>query len=306
MTDKTLFPFYVGPDAQGSYNNIDIASMFIGRGGKYFRISAAEDGIEFVEGSGAGAPTDADYVVETANGSLSAEVVLGTTVITTAAHASRQAAAKAGRIFLPNNGFYVERDTGAAWTSWGPIFQCTPPVSGDFAWDNQGTATEDTTYGGSYILAPPVAGAAVSLRLRYKSAPATPYTITALLLPHINQYNYNGCGLAFRESATGKIATCSFIYSGGWKIEIDKFINSTTYSATYTSWLTKSPSFIWLKIADNGTNRTGSWSMDGKHWHEVHSIGRTDFLTADQVGYFAQSQNATYPGGITLLSWKEE
>jgi len=66
-----------------------------------------------------GAPDSADYVVETANAGLSAESVLGTTVITTLAQASRQAAAKAGRLFLPSDGFTIQRDTGAACVPWG-------------------------------------------------------------------------------------------------------------------------------------------------------------------------------------------
>jgi hypothetical protein len=77
-------------------------------------LTARINGANVALGAGGGAPADAEYWVETANGSLSNEVVVGTTGITTAAYASRQAAAKAGRLFLPSNGFVVERDTGAA------------------------------------------------------------------------------------------------------------------------------------------------------------------------------------------------
>ena len=51
----------------------------------------------------------------------------------TAAYGSRPAAGNDGDLFLPNNGFYLERDTGAAWVPWGPIHPLTAPISGDFA-----------------------------------------------------------------------------------------------------------------------------------------------------------------------------
>jgi hypothetical protein len=60
-----------------------------------------------------------------------------------------------------------------------------------------------------------------------------------------------------------------------------------------------------IRIADNGTNRLCSYSVDGQNWFQFHSVGRTDFLTATEVGFFANDASNTYECGITLLSWKE-
>lgn len=255
-------------------------------------------------GAGGGAPVDADYVVETANGTLSAESVLGTTVITTAAYASRQAAAKAGRLFLPNNGFHVERDTGSVWAPWGPIYPMTPPVDGDFSWVNQGGSTVDTTNGGIFLLAP--ATALTNLRVRVKTAPSPPYTITAALLVRSPGINFAGVGLCFRQSSDGKLATLGLEHNNDWQVVAHKFTSATAFSANYTSLnLGTLFSPMFLQISDNNTNRIVRISTDGQHWQQIHSVTRTDFLTANQVGFYASADQATWDCGVTLLSWKE-
>ena len=256
---------------------------------------------------GGGAPTDADYIVETANAGLSAESVLGTTVVTTAAYASRQAAAKAGRLYLPSDGFYLERDTGAAWAPWGPIFPMTPPVAGDFAWINQGGASVDATYGGIYLLAP--AGAGDSFHIQKKAAPATPYTVTVAFLTHFHGANYQQVGMVLRQSSDGKLVAFVLSYNGGFRLSVDKFTNATTWSANYGyvplgSGLS-APVFMRVSDAGVGGARVCSWSADGRHFHAFHSVARNDFLIADEVGFTANANNAAYPAGVTLLSWKE-
>jgi hypothetical protein len=44
-------------------------------------------------------------------------------------------------------------------------------------------------------------------------------------------------------------------------------------------------------------------SADGQHFMAIHTVGRTDFLTADEVGIVVNSQNATFAAAGTLLSW---
>ena len=61
----------------------------------------------------------------------------------------------------------------------------------------------------------------------------------------------------------------------------------------------------WLRITDDGTDRKVYFSSDGLHYTQLHTVGRTDFLTADEICFFANSQNATYPIGITVVSWEE-
>lgn len=259
-------------------------------------------------GGGGGAPTDAEYWVESADATLTNEVVVGTTGITTAAYAARQAAAAAGRLFLPSDGFYLERDTGAAWAPWGPIWPLTAPVNGDFAWINQGTATVNATRGGISLYTPPTA--AFSLRCRVKSAPTPPYVITAALnIFGVASIDTNGGGLVWRQSSDGKLVHVRAGWSTGsanWRIYVTKFSDPTTSVANYTDrQIQDMQPIIWLRLEDDNTDRIVSWSKDGYNFREIHSVGRTDYLTADQVGFFGQSGNASYDSYTTLLSWEE-
>ena len=61
---------------------LDGPTSYSGSGGQCVLVSGAEDGFEFgacSSGAGGSAPSDADYLVMTANGSLSAEVIIGKT-----------------------------------------------------------------------------------------------------------------------------------------------------------------------------------------------------------------------------------
>lgn len=221
----------------------------------------------------------------------------------TAAYASRPAASNDGDLFLPSDGFVIERDTGAAWVPWGPLFPFTAPVSGDFAWINQGSATIDTTYGGIYLYAPALAGN--SLKIRKKTAPSVPYVITAFMLPHIYGANYSSCGLCWRESSSGKIITFNLLWNGNHLIAVTKFNDATTFNSDVSYVSLPNASWLWLKIEDNNTNRLAHWSSDGRHYHQFYSEARTTFMTADEVGFYANANQSTYPAGMTLLSWTE-
>lgn len=254
--------------------------------------------------SGTGAPADAEYVVETASSGLSAEVVLGTTVITTATQASRQAAAKAGRLFLPSDGLYAWRDTGAAWAPWGPIFPMVEPVSGDYAWINQGSASLNTTPGGIYLLAPATGAATPSVVLRKKAAPSTPYTITVAFIPQLTTASGLSVGVGWRQSSDGKLIYIA-LDIGGAALNVYKFTSPTAFSATYAGVAILAVWPLFVRFTDNGTNRIVSWSRDGQNFIQIHSVGRTDFLTADEIWFGAQAQLASGSAAMTLLSWAQ-
>lgn len=209
-----------------------------------------------------------------------------------------------GDLDFYTNSFYVSRYTGSAWVPWGPLFAMTQPVSGDFSWVNQGSATVSTTNGGIYLYDPTV-DASLNIRARVKSAPSTPYTITAaILFDPIVAANHNS-GLLFRESGTGELVLFGILQGTGSVLQVDNWNSPTSFNANVVNVTTRSMSLVWLRIADNGTNRICSVSSDGQNWIVVSTVARTTFLTADQVGFFVAARNATYPMGLTLLSWKE-
>ena len=219
------------------------------------------------------------------------------------AYASRPAAGTAGNLFLPNDGYVVERDSGTAWVPWGPLFPFTAPVSGDFSWVNQGSATVSTTNGGVYLFAPAVSGE--NLKIRIKSAPSTPYTITAAFI-HTRFYGTgNWAGLCFRESSTGLLHT--FGFTGNLSLYSSKFPGPTSSPTHYTNWGITGSTPLFLRIQDDGTNRICSASHDGQNFMTMHTVTRLDYLTggADQVGFFVNTNNATLGTGMNLLSWKQ-
>ncbi len=194
----------------------------------------------------------------------------------TAAYGSRPAPSNDGNLFLPSDGYTVERDTGTAYVPWGPLFPFTrPPAAADFTANRTGaTLTED-------------AGALVIRRTGamsgyHRAAPATPYTITAAVLLRLIPTNFSQAGLLFRDSGTGNFVRFNVVHNNGWQWQVDKVDTNGTFVAAY---LTTPPQFLggilWLRIADDGTNRICSYAVDGRNFHVLHTVGRTDYITAN-------------------------
>lgn len=183
----------------------------------------------------------------------------------------------------------------------------TPMVNDDFAWVNQGSASVVVSDDTVFLLAP--AGSGHNVRIRKKTAPATPYTVTVAL--RINAYpkQYGTAGILWRQSSDGKLVTfhVTVVDSSGLHLVSTKYTNPTTTSTDYfTGNLGASGAFLWLRIADDGTNRICSISTDGRNFIQIHSVGRTDFLTADEVGIFANCNNGGVGDvGMTVYSWVE-
>lgn len=229
--------------------------------------------------------------------------------VQSAAEASRPSTEKAGILYLPNDGQVIYRDSGSALTPWGPIFPFTAPVNGDFSWVNQGSASVSTTHSGISLAEP--SGGSGNLKLRVKSAPATPYTIKAAFqaigTPNANSY----AGLSFRQTSDGKIVSILIAMnssSATMHLQCTKHTDANTFSANYFDydWAGFQCPVFWLAIEDDGVDRKTYYSCDGQVWHLVHTVGRTDFLTADQVGFTLQNGSVNFSMNMRLLSWKQE
>lgn len=227
----------------------------------------------------------------------------GGATIYTSAYASPPAGPASGDLWLPSDGVSLYRYSGAAWVPWGEINALAGVANAPTTWVNQGTASVDSTYGGVYLTAPATAGN-YNFRMQVKAAPATPYTITALIKPSIESVNFNGAGLVWRQSSDGKLVNAGFIWSSAMNFYIAKWSDPNTWAGNYIYPTSYHMGWPWIRLTDNGTNRIISVSIDGRHWHQLHSVGRTDYLTANQVGFYVMTQS-TYPVGALLLSWEE-
>jgi hypothetical protein len=221
------------------------------------------------------------------------------TIITPDTVANLPAAGTAGRVFLPTDGVYLYRDNAATWDTWYNNQKVVEPVLGDFAWINQGAATTDITKGGIWMDCP---AATTNMRILKKAAPATPYTITAAFLVQFLT-STPVVGLCFRQTSDGRLVSAAVEGSASYGIR--KYTSPTANPTTYKADTHKSEAVIWIQISDDGVDRITKYSTDGQHFVQAHTVGRTDHLTADEVGFFGNSNNTTAPMGFLLLSWVE-
>lgn len=215
---------------------------------------------------------------------------------------------KTGDLYVPSDGFCVYRWSGTAWVPWGPTFALREPTLETWAWINQGSASIATTNGGIHLSCTSNGGTH-SHSIRKKSAPSTPYKCDFAFLPllHISQYSL--CGLVWRQSSDGKIVTMNVRNdSGQFQFEVVKYNAATgNPTANYVSnsqalhVLHGSPMF-W-RLEDDGTNRVASVSRDGRNYTPVHTVGRTDFMTADEVGFYVNSYDKLT--ALTLIGYRE-
>lgn len=198
--------------------------------------------------------------------------------------------------------------------SWAPYYGSIPvtlPPTTGWSWDNQGSAWIDTSRG-FIAIGEDVQGNVVAHRVRYRTAPSPPYTITALLHMNLIPYNYRQAGLMFRQSSDGALVSFRAIWNGAWRLNVAKHADSSTDTASYIDisaggWAWGAGG-VWMRIEDDNTDRVCSLSVDGAYFHEVHRVTRTDYLTADEVGFFASARDATSCDGgasMSLVSWRE-
>jgi hypothetical protein len=193
---------------------------------------------------------------------------------------------------------YALRKGASAWQAFAPLWAVTEPPSTGWSWDNQGSAT--ATHNGTLILESDI-NLGVEANVYYRAAPSTPYTITAFVAIDHPALNADAGGIAFRESTTGALVTLI------WEddtIRVQKWTNATTFSSTVSNTSFNIPlNGFWLRIADDGINRTASVSQSGSGYIDLYTEARTTFLTADQVAAVAFSRDATYPVFLTVMGW---
>ncbi len=240
-------------------------------------------------------PTPIDGEVLTYNsatGLWDAETPSAGTTIYSTAYASRPAGVE-GDGFLPTDGFEFDRKGASVWAPFGPIFPFTAPDNSLYSWDNQGTASVSTTRGG--IMLTDVGGdSSTKARVRYKTAPATPYTATFYLLHNcLSSKQYPQAGVMFRESATGKLVS---MHQTAGNIFWTRWTNSGAVFADYTTLGYAAP-LNWFQIANDGTTLYFRHSADGINWVEHLSKAKADFFTTapDQIGFFVMSLNLGTP-----------
>ncbi|OBY91189.1 hypothetical protein A6723_024340 [Pseudomonas sp. AU11447] len=224
--------------------------------------------------------------------------------------ASLPAASTAGNVSLLTDKNILVFDSGTSWLPWGPVNKLVAPPTSGWSWVNQGTSAI-TSSAFDQVLTGGAAGAGANVVARVRTAPGTPYTITTHLKAVMAHKAFQSYGLCFRNSTSGAMHIFDVIASDlgltTVAIRSTKFNSGTSFNADYTT--VKIPQMAnWLRISDNGTNRICSISEDGVNWLVIHTIGRTDFITADQVGFVVGVENSATPNFAPILrvmSWEQ-
>lgn len=218
-----------------------------------------------------------------------------------------------GRLYFCTDIDLTLRDNGTTWDilrvgSDGPA--PTAPPSASWSTTTLGSATFAAGLGGRLLTTPSAAGE--NLRVEYRTlTPSSNYTFTAHL-EHISAFaDSSYSGIVLRNSSSGSMIMFGpdllITASGFARVRVTKWTNATTYSADYgTAKVSYTlPGGVipkWYRIRDDATNRYFEHSINGVDWLLFHSIGRTDFITPDQVGWGAS--NSTGSTSLTRLrSW---
>jgi hypothetical protein len=240
--------------------------------------------------------------------------------IQTGTFASRPAVGNAGRIYLPNDGLSLGRDSGTAWETFGPLWPFTTPLDTGFSWLNQGTSTL-TANKDALILVGTGTGNSPNIAARVKASPATPYTVTVRIEPGVINKNNHQYGIFLRQNGAGTGTGRYMCFFCGQSIVSTASPNLSLYIADLASATSAFGTFYlavpvmeavrWLRIADDGANTVFSVSGDGITWQQVLSQSRLTYLLQgpDQIGFFVGTQNVAVPNLdclATILSWKQE
>jgi len=264
--------------------------------------------------------TSAPYVLSRRDAGNTSWITVGSTGgggASVGAYGSRPAGSD-GDFYQANDSAIYSIHSGGNWIDYYQGHPITVPNSGSYAWVNQGGAAV-ATVGGMTKLTAPATGAANNMRIRKKAVPSTPYTVVGKFL--IGQFlaqNYHQFGMLFRDSGSSKLVVnqVSNDSTGALAIVSNKMTNETTFSAAYSGSVANFKSYgaivtpgsiLTLGLMDDGsTNRKVGYSFDcGLTWYAFDSETRTDFLTANEVGFWAQSGGAANDCVIYLLSWEE-
>ena len=169
----------------------------------------------------------------------------------------------------------------------------TPPT-GVWSWDNQNSATIDTSRG-FHILTNPTGDSTHAVR--YQTAPTPPYTRTfAVISNPFLVANYSEYMIGFRD-AGGKLTGFRWSYNAGggtpYVASVTTFSSATTpVTNLYAATFTMIPNPFYVKIGDDNTNITFDVSVDGYTFYRTWTALRSSYLTSPAQIFFSTNGNS--------------
>lgn len=232
----------------------------------------------------------------------------------TGGYSSRPAAGKSGVVYQANDAvMFAWRDNGSAWDLLRPYY-----LPSDWAIDLSGwtahnlTGVTATAVGGSVVWQNPTS-ASDNLRYYTKALPSTPYTLSLFCMGGSVGVKFQQVMLGLRESSSGKVTVVSLMQGDTTSIpdvsqfSADRYTDDTTYSTGVFRVVSAAgparPAF--LRIADDGSTVTFSYSLDGLTYLALGTQTHTVFGTPDQVILGMNTSSATWAGLGYFLGYKE-
>ena len=202
-------------------------------------------------------------------------------------------------------------DGGGSGRDLTPFMSVLPTQSGTglTTWFHQNSAVAtDTTVG---VLLEGTNAVANNLSGLIKTAPSTPYTITALVAlnglmtqaPPI----FNSVGIGF-EDVGGAAQIVALAYNesfGVFEAHVEEWSSGSAYvGLTGSVELQGLPNPVWLQISDDGTNVTFGISLDGEKFVSLYSAAKSGaYLSGSytNVGFFVNSADTTPMFGTLIF-----
>jgi hypothetical protein len=185
-----------------------------------------------------------------------------------------------------------------------------PPALASFTWLNQGASSAQNNNSGAITMniVDQVGG---GYRVLYKTAPATPYTVTVLLKSIQHTINSQTSSLFFRDSVSGHMISIDLLSAGSlqvFRVQRQDNVIPTAETNAYISpgnIATGSAGFQWFRIRNNGTTLFFDLSIDGTDWRNLWSEAVGSWLTPDEIGWggISVTGNASAFVDVSLLSW---
>jgi hypothetical protein len=203
----------------------------------------------------------------------------------------------------------VSTAPGSGGGLYGPVLSGRPTAAstGLVNWLNQrGSTSTDSAVGLSLNVPTSSTGNVTGL---FKSAPSTPYTITALVAATRNSSSFSGVSLGWYDG-TSKLHLLSYITQNGGVpfFGVEKWNSTSSFNSSDLASSTNGfAQPIWLRIADDGTNVSFSFSQDGANFLTLFSIAKSSgFLGATGYSNVTFSSNPQGSQTIgTLMSWAQ-
>jgi len=224
---------------------------------------------------------------------------------TTGTFASRPTTAPEGTMYYCTDGPLKFIMSGGSWKPYlGSIPLVTPPAASTFSLINAVLNTSFKDFRGGLLFNGDCA--AGTFFTAKKTAPATPYSITAHFLPtwnsttnNIANLNYGTAGICWRQTSNGNIhlggvvfaTTITGVYGTIFRLLPASGTGSSGITYTNSTDFNFPPQIsqlsnhgVWIKGTDDGTNRIVSISGDGSLFKPVYSVARATSVTPDEVG----------------------